>query len=76
MKAWLGVACEQEKSASGGTEYMPEIPKEEEVKEELHKILSISDTVEKALESFCYIVYHQLFWDGNKRTATILPAKY
>ena len=57
-----------------GTEYMPEIPKEE-VKEELHKILSISDTVEKALESFCYIVYHQLFWDGNKRTATIFASK-
>jgi len=58
-----------------GTEYMPEIPKEDEVKEELHKILSISDTVEKALESFCYIVYHQLFWDGNKRTATIFASK-
>ena len=58
-----------------GTEYMPKIPKEDEVKEELHKILSISDTVEKALESFCYIVYHQLFWDGNKRTATIFASK-
>lgn len=58
-----------------GTEYMPEIPREDEVKKELHKILSISDTVEKALESFCYIVYHQLFWDGNKRTATIFASK-
>ena len=58
-----------------GTEYMPEIPKEDEVKKELHKILSISDTEEKALESFCYIVYHQLFWDGNKRTATIFASK-
>lgn len=58
-----------------GTEYMPEIPREDEVKEQLHKILSISDTVEKALESFCYIVYHQLFWDGNKRTATIFASK-
>ena len=58
-----------------GTEYMPEIPREDEVKEQLHKILSISDTVDKALESFCYIVYHQLFWDGNKRTATIFASK-
>ena len=64
-----------DKVGISGTEYMPEIPKEEEVKEELHKILSISDTVEKALESFCYIVYHQLFWDGNKRTATIFASK-
>ena len=58
-----------------GTEYMREIPREDEVKEELDKIFSISDTVEKALESFCYIVYHQLFWDGNKRTATIFASK-
>ena len=58
-----------------GTEYMPEIPREDEVKEQLHKILSISDTVDKALESFCYIVYHQLFWDGNERTATIFASK-
>lgn len=58
-----------------GTEYMPEVPKEGKVKEELNKILTISDTVEKALESFCYIVYHQLFWDGNKRTATIFASK-
>ena len=58
-----------------GTGYMPEIPTEDEVKEELHKILTIPDAVEKALESFCYIVYHQLFWDGNKRTATIYASK-
>ena len=58
-----------------GTEYIPEVPNEEEVKEKLNKILAISDTVEKALESFCYIVYHQLFWDGNKRTATIYASK-
>ena len=32
-----------------GTEYMPEIPKEDEVKEELNKILAISDTVEKSI---------------------------
>ena len=59
----------------GGTDYMPEIPREDEVKEELYKILIIPDAVEKALKSFCYIVYHQLFWDGNKRTATIFASK-
>ena len=63
------------KVSISGTEYIPEIPREDEVKEELHKILAIPDTVEKALESFCYIVYHQLFWDGNKRTATIFASK-
>ena len=58
-----------------GTEYIPEVPKEDQVKEELNKMLAISDAIEKALESFCYIVYHQLFWDGNKRTATIFASK-
>ena len=58
-----------------GTEYIPEVPNEDQVKEELNKILDISDTLEKALESFCYIVYHQLFWDGNKRTAPIYASK-
>ena len=58
-----------------GTDYMPEIPREDEVKEELYKILIIPDAVEKALEGFSYIVYHQLFWDGNKRTATIFASK-
>ena len=58
-----------------GTEYIPEVPNEEEVKEKLNRILAMTDAVEKALESFCYIVYHQLFWDGNKRTATIFASK-
>lgn len=58
-----------------GTEYIPEVPNEEEVKEKLNRILAMTDAVEKALESFCYIVYHQLFWDGNKRTATIYASK-
>lgn len=58
-----------------GTEYIPEEPNEEEVREKLNRILAMTDAVEKALESFCYIVYHQLFWDGNKRTATIFASK-
>lgn len=58
-----------------GTEYIPEVSNEEEVREKLHRILAMTDAVEKALESFCYIVYHQLFWDGNKRTATIFASK-
>ena len=58
-----------------GTECMPEVPKEDQEKEEFNNILAISDAIEKALESFCYIVYHQPFWDGNKRTATIFASK-
>ncbi len=58
-----------------GTEYMPEVPNEDDVINEINKILMISDAVEKALECFCYIVYHQLYWDGNKRTATIFASK-
>lgn len=58
-----------------GTEYIPEVPNKEEVREKLNRILAMTDAVEKALEGFCYIVYHQLFWDGNKRTATIFASK-
>ena len=58
-----------------GTEYIAEVPNEEEVREKLNRILAMTDAVEKAMEGFCYIVYHQLFWDGNKRTATIYASK-
>lgn len=59
----------------GGTDYLPPVPKKEEVEKALSKINSISDTCEKALEYFCYAVRAQLFWDGNKRTSTIVASK-
>ncbi|MCL2845340.1 MAG: Fic family protein [Chitinivibrionia bacterium] len=59
-----------------GTDYIPAIPTEEKVAEEIGKILraEVSHT-EKALKMFAYITRSQLFWDGNKRTATLAANK-
>lgn len=58
-----------------GTDYIPPIPQEEGVKNILAEINKISDPRERATEYFCYAVREQLFWDGNKRTSTIVASK-
>ena len=56
-------------------EFEPSIPVENEVLQEIQRINSMSDNVEKALEYFAYACKQQLFWDGNKRTSTIVASK-
>lgn len=56
-------------------EFEPSIPVEDEVLQEIQRINAISDNVEKALEYFAYACKQQLFWDGNKRTSTIVASK-
>ena len=58
-----------------GTSYIPEIPKEENVKNDIAKILEIENTTERAIEYMLYGMRNQLFWDGNKRTSTICANK-
>lgn len=59
-----------------GTEYMPPIPQEEQVREELQAILNAPVTAtEKALNAFLWGTRSQLFWDGNKRTSLVLANK-
>ncbi len=58
-----------------GTTYTPPIPQQETVQKELERITSIPGTQERALEAFCYLTRAQLFWDGNKRLATIVASK-
>ncbi len=58
-----------------GTEYVPEIPKEQQVKEEIDNILKIANSTERAIEYMLYGMRSQLFWDGNKRTSTICANK-
>lgn len=58
-----------------GTEYIPDIPNEENVKKEIEKILQIENTTERAIEYMLYGMRSQLFWDGNKRTSTICANK-
>lgn len=58
-----------------GTSYIPEIPNEEKVKNDIAKILEIENTTERAIEYMLYGMRNQLFWDGNKRTSTICANK-
>ncbi len=58
-----------------GTDYMPPIPQENIVNKELERIKKISDVQDRAMEYFCYAVQAQLFWDGNKRTSTVVASK-
>lgn len=52
-----------------GTEYVPPVPRQEQVLRELSDIMN-SDASEtaKALTVFCWVSRSQLYWDGNKRT--------
>lgn len=54
-----------------GTEYIPEIPVEEKIVNDINKIGEIENITERAIEYMLYGMRTQLFWDGNKRTSTI-----
>lgn len=58
-----------------GTNYIPEIPNIENVKQQINDILKIENPTEKAIEYMLYGMRSQLFWDGNKRTSTICANK-
>lgn len=55
-----------------GTNYRPEIPNEQAVVQKLSELNQISDPVEKASEYFSWATCAQLYWDGNKRTSTLV----
>ena len=58
-----------------GTDYIPEIPEKEKVEEEISRILNIENATERAIEYMLFGMKSQLFWDGNKRTSTIVANK-
>ena len=58
-----------------GTNYIPNIPNENDVKEKLNKILSIENITLRAIKYMLYGMRSQLFWDGNKRTSMIIANK-
>lgn len=59
----------------GVGEYMPSIPVRENVLKEMERINRVSSPIERALEYFVYACKQKLFWDGNKRTSTIVASK-
>ena len=64
------------RTGRGGVgDFIPSIPVKEEVIKELDKIVTIEDPIERAIAYFAYACKQQLFWDGNKRTSTIVASK-
>ena len=59
-----------------GTDYMPPVPQQEAVQQELSEILNADvSATEKALNAFVWGARGQFFWDGNKRTSLTLANK-
>jgi len=58
-----------------GTSYIPDIPKKDDVENDLNEIMSIDNITLRAIKYMLYGMRSQLFWDGNKRTSTIVANK-
>ena len=55
----------------GGSTYIPPLPIEDQIKEQLKDILSNEDIVERAIKALLFVMKKQIFLDGNKRTAVL-----
>lgn len=63
--------------AIGGSSYIPPIPDEINVKNDLSDILTSNmDAIDIAIELFLYVAKTQVYNDGNKRTALIYANHY
>lgn len=61
----------------GGSSYIPPIPNEIDVKNELNNILTSNmDAIDIAIELCLYVAKTQIYNDGNKRTAVIYANHY
>ncbi len=60
----------------GGSSYIPPIPFEDQVKQDINDLLHHEDGIELAIDLILYIMKKQLFIDGNKRTAVIFANHY
>ena len=61
----------------GGTSYVPPIPIESQVKENIDNILkSENEPIDKAIELCMYCMRTQIFLDGNKRASVIYANHY
>ena len=59
----------------GGTSWKPEIPNEENIKNEMANFEKIKCATDRALTIMCYLMRSQIFSDGNKRTAMLFANK-
>lgn len=59
----------------GGTDYKPPVPDKTIIESKLKEIKSLPTSTNQALEYFTWAIKSQLFWDGNKRTSTLIANK-
>ena len=61
----------------GGSTYIPALPFEDKVKQDIRDILELNiDDIDKAIELCLYVMKTQIYNDGNKRTAVIYANHY
>lgn len=61
----------------GGTTYVPPLPVEADVKEDIAAIMDMEmDSIDKAIELCLYCMKTQIFIDGNKRASIIFANHY
>lgn len=61
----------------GGSSYIPPLPFEDKVKEDLNEILkSNKEVIDTAIDLTLFIMKTQIYLDGNKRTAIIFANHY
>ncbi|NLB11214.1 cell filamentation protein Fic, partial [bacterium] len=59
-----------------GSNYIPPLPYESRVKEELNNLLKQETSYDVAIDLVLYVMKKQLFLDGNKRTAVVFANHY
>ena len=59
-----------------GSAYLPPIPLESRVKEDLFSLLDKQPSIDVGIDLILYVMKKQLFLDGNKRTAIIFANYY
>ena len=59
----------------GGTDWIPSLPDENKMEEEIKKILKEENYMDRALEMTLFLMRTQPFYDGNKRTAMMIGNK-
>lgn len=60
----------------GGSTYIPPLPYEPQIKNDIGDFLLQNDSYDVAIEMLLYVMKKQLFLDGNKRTAVIFANHY
>lgn len=55
----------------GGTTWQPDVPRYGDLLKEIESINSIENDTDRAISLMLFIMRSQMFWDGNKRTATL-----